>query len=300
MSVPHSRRSTASNPTVPTTIGRMSTNVAVELKRRGGLATRRALQDAGCSKESIVAFVHSGQGRVIRRCWLASGADADAVRAVELGGALTAGSALRTIGVWVSHDRGLCVAVPRSSSRLPPLNDGESRYRSRNFRRAQGAPWRVSAVMALVQLASMEELPHVVASVDSALHSRAMSTYQLDELFAALPRRWSRMRKLVNAEAESGLESILRVALVLAGLQVEVQVSISGVGRVDLVVNGWLVVETDGDRWHSSREQRERDRRRDAALVRRGMRQHRFGHGQIMDDLEGCVDVVRELLASRP
>lgn len=271
--------------------------MAVELKRRGGLATRRHLRDAGCSKDSIAAFARSGHARVVRRCWLAAGARSDAVRAVELGGALAAGSALRAQDVWVSHDNGLCVAVPQSASRLPELREGETRIRQRDFARAPGAPWRVPTLTALAQLARSEEVPHVVASIDNALHVGAISAHQLDQLFAALPRRFRRMRRLLDARAESGLESILRVALVLAGLRVEVQVVIRGVGRVDLVVNGWLVIETDGDSWHSTRSQRERDRARDAALVLRGMRQHRFGHDQIMDDLEGCVEVVRTLLA---
>ncbi|GAB3807102.1 hypothetical protein GCM10028798_30920 [Humibacter antri] len=152
-------------------------------------------------------------------------------------------------------------------------------------------------VTALAQLARREEVLHAVASIDSALHIGAISRHQLDQLFAVLPRRLRRMRTLLDARAESGIESILRVALVLAGMRVDVQVRIPGCGRVDLVVNGWLVIETDGDAWHSTRSQRERDRARDAALVLRGMRQHRFGHDQIMNDTDGCVEVVRVLLA---
>ncbi|MHA7985306.1 endonuclease domain-containing protein [Rathayibacter sp. CAU 1779] len=78
----------------------------------------------------------------------------------------------------------------------------------------------------------------------------------------------------------------------------DVQISIPRVGAVDLVINGWLVIETDGDAWHSSPQQRAKDRARDAELVRRGMRSHRFGYAQVMGDLAGCLEVIRVLLAA--
>ena len=90
----------------------------------------------------------------------------------------------------------------------------------------------------------------------------------------------------------------MRLAAVAEGWTVEVQVSFPRVGRVDLVINGWLVIETDGDEWHSSAQQRARDRARDAELVRQGLRVHRFGYAQVMGDLPGCLAVIRALLAS--
>ena len=47
-------------------------------------------------------------------------------------------------------------------------------------------------------------------------------------------------------------------------------------------------MELDGERWHSTREQRERDRRRDAALAAAGWVTLRFSHRRLHDDPEGC------------
>jgi very-short-patch-repair endonuclease len=102
----------------------------------------------------------------------------------------------------------------------------------------------------------------------------------------------------VNALADSGVETLLRIAAVAQGWRVEVQVVISGMGRVDLLIDGWLVVEVDGYRWHSSAAQVAEDHRRDALCVLQGRRYHRFGYDQVMDDVDGCLAVIRELLAS--
>nr|WP_240977759.1 DUF559 domain-containing protein [Planctomonas sp. JC2975] len=130
------------------------------------------------------------------------------------------------------------------------------------------------------------------------MYTAVLPASRLDELFARLPRRCAPLRRLIDARAESGIESLFRLAARQEGWSVAVQVSITGVGRVDLVINGWLVIEVDGDRWHSTPEQRARDRTREAELVRRGMRSHRFDYNQVMSDIDGCIGVVRTLLAA--
>jgi very-short-patch-repair endonuclease len=112
-----------------------------------------------------------------------------------------------------------------------------------------------------------------------------------------MPRRIRRLRRHLDPRAESGLETLLRLAIRAAGWNVESQVEIPGVGRVDLVIDGWLVIEADGSAWHDDHEAIELDRERNAALVRAGYRWHRFGYDQIMKDLDGCVAVIAALLA---
>jgi very-short-patch-repair endonuclease len=275
-------------------------DVASALSRFGGLATRKQLRQLGCGDRTIRAYADS-VGRVVRRSWVAApNADPLAVRAVSLGGILGGESALRSLGLWVSHHRGLCVAVRPGTSRLPRLADGEYRIYPHDFARPKSIQWRADVVSALVQLARRVEGRHFVASVDSALHSHVLAASRLDDLFARLPARFARQRSMVDARAESGIESLFRVAAVSQGWTVEVQVFIDGIGRVDFVINGWLVIEVDGDRWHSTPEQRARDRAREALLVQRGMRSHRFAYGQVMGDLDMCIEVVRTLLAGRP
>ena len=270
-----------------------------DLGRLGGLARRTQLRRLGHSDDDIRRFVAAGHARPLRRSWLVGPtANPLACRAVELGGVLGGESALRSWGIWVSHDGGLCVVAPPTASRLPAVDTGEYRLHPRAFSWPTG--WRTDVVTALAVHVPRIEPFHAIASIDSALHQNLLLPEQLPVLFALLPRRCRRLRRLIDSRCESGIESLLRVAAIFEGWHVEVHVSIRGVGRVDLVINRWLVIEADGDAWHSSREQRLRDRARDAAIVKLGMRSHRFGHPQILNDLPGCVEVIRAYLVAGP
>lgn len=93
---------------------------------------------------------------------------------------------------------------------------------------------------------------------------------ELDELFAALPNRYRALRPLLDPRAESGTETLVRLILRALGLRFEVQVDIRGVGRVDFVVQGWLIIECDSRAHHSDWEAQRRDRRRDLAAAEAG------------------------------
>ena len=64
--------------------------------------------------------------------------------------------------------------------------------------------------------------------------------------------------------------------LELAGLSFEDGVEIEGVGEVDLVIEGWVVVELDGYTYHCDEYQFGLDRWRDRRLVARGFLPLRF------------------------
>jgi very-short-patch-repair endonuclease len=141
------------------------------------------------------------------------------------------------------------------------------------------------------------DVEHAVATLDSALNRRLLTPAGLELLMQRMPRRIRRLKSRFDGSAESGLETLLRLAIEREGWRVESQVQVAGVGRVDLVIDGWLVIEADGSAWHDGHEAIELDRERNAALVLRGYRWHRFGYSQVMDDLPGCVAVIRALLA---
>jgi very-short-patch-repair endonuclease len=283
----------------------MARALADDMQQLGGLARRRQLERLGHSVRSIRAAIDSRALRVVARSWVATpAAPPDAVRAVALRGALGGASALASYGVWVPHEVPLCVATSHSASRLPPLRGTEWRLRIPGAGAAKtndprSPQWRVSLGDALLQHARCcPSDDQIVASFDSALHSGAVSRQRLLAISEGMPRRIRRLLRHVDARAESGLESLLRLACEREGWSVELQVRIDGVGRVDLVINGWLVIEADGSAWHDDPRAAHRDRLRNSALVLGGYRWHRFGYEPVMFDLDGCVTVVRALLAS--
>ncbi len=103
---------------------------------------------------------------------------------------------------------------------------------------------------------------------------------ECDDVLRELTGRGARAARAVVALADPGAgssgETAARLAIRRAGLSVESQVFIGGVGWVDLLVEGRLVVEIDGFAYHSDAKQFATDRRRDAALVGMGYLVLRF------------------------
>lgn len=60
-----------------------------------------------------------------------------------------------------------------------------------------------------------------------------------------------------------------------------------------------VAVELDGERYHSSRDQRERDRRRDAAMAAIGWLTLRYSHERLHADVDGCRRDTLDALATR-
>ncbi len=140
------------------------------------------------------------------------------------------------------------------------------------------------------------DLPEAVGVLDSALRTGRLAT---DEL-ARLASTWSGPARtaagLVDPAAQSVLESVGRTVLVLAGVgAIASQVHVPRVGWVDLVVDGWLVVELDGYATHKASFHE--DRRRDAELTRVGFVVLRFTYADLAARRGWFVETVRETLA---
>ncbi|HET9944056.1 MAG TPA: DUF559 domain-containing protein, partial [Actinomycetes bacterium] len=137
-----------------------------------------------------------------------------------------------------------------------------------------------------------------VVALDSAVRQRLV---RIDEVRSRLrgPASVEARRRLGLVDGRSGsvIETVLRLALRQAGLRVDCQVYVAGVGRVDLVVAGWLVVEVDGFEFHSGRRDYRNDRRRTNRLVRAGYTVLRFTYEDVMFCLPETIATVEAVLA---
>jgi very-short-patch-repair endonuclease len=81
-----------------------------------------------------------------------------------------------------------------------------------------------------------------------------------------------------------------------AGIHAEIQVVLAGIGRVDLLIDGWLIVEVDGAQ-HADPAQMRRDRARDAAAVRLGFRTVRLTYPDVVHSWPRSLATIRAALA---
>lgn len=259
-----------------------------------GATTRAALHGLGHPYRAIRAEVASGALQAIGRSWvIAPDANPAIGAALRSGGLLGGGSALRSYGVWVTELSAVQIAT-RPHSSPPRVLEGERIWSDFTV---DEKPWRVSLVDALAQHARRVEREDAIASIDSALHQGRLDDDGLDRLFALLPQRCRAWRLQLDASAESGLESLLRVPCRDRGWRVETQMPAPGGGRGDLLIDGWLWVETDGDEWHDNEKQAAKDRRRGTAITAAGGRWLRFGYADVVHERPRTMAVIELVMA---
>ncbi|MDH2443123.1 DUF559 domain-containing protein [Amnibacterium sp. CER49] len=266
--------------------------------------TTKQLRDAGYSRARIRSALTSRALVFVRKGHYAeSGTPAPLVRAVRVGGLATATSAGEARGLWVPPSAPLHVAVAINTPRLRDPDDPDLPYVERPDVRLHWTS-RIETVeavsgmvpMELMVLQLLEALPpeHAVAVLDSALHQRVIRAAELDLLAPRLPDDLARLLGSLDGRAESGIESVGRYLLQRLGLRVEVQVHIDGVGRVDLLVEGRLIVEIDGRENHGDFE---RDRYRDGMAAMRGYRTLRFTWTKVLFEWPWVQSVILAALA---
>jgi very-short-patch-repair endonuclease len=90
----------------------------------------------------------------------------------------------------------------------------------------------------------------------------------------------------------------MRLLLRSRGLAIRSQVDLSGIGRVDLLIDEWLVVEVDSRAHHGSPADQDRDRQRDGTATLRGYATLRFMAMDVAHRPEWCLAVVGARLRS--
>lgn len=192
----------------------------------------------------------------------------DVLDAARVGGRLDCVSLLANLGVFVHHRSGLHVQQDPVASRRPRSPRG-IRYHWRPIRAPRDSAV-VDVVDALAQAVRCQPPRAAIATLDSAWHLGWVDEAGIEEVFARVPRRFRVLRPLLDRRSEAGTETLVRLVLRSLGCHVRLQVHIDGVGRVDLLVNGWLIVECDSEQFHGTWQNHKSDRRRDLAALERG------------------------------
>lgn len=243
-----------------------------------GISFRRRcdLLAAGWTDRELARAV--ADGRILKprpNAYLLPGADGDVVDACRLGGRLACVSELARHGVFVLERGVLHVHLHQNPRRHSRVDRRTRRHWDRLRRTPPARSTSVELFDAIVQAVRCQQPRAALATLDSALHLGVLDQDDLDELFRVLPRRHRVLRGLIDPRAESGPETLVRLMLRALGASFEVQVEIAGVGRVDSVVDGWLIVECDSKGFHATWEEQRRDRRRDQAAAALGYATYR-------------------------
>lgn len=227
------------------------------------------LRAHGLSERRIRLLVDSGQLlRVRRGKYLAVDVPPCLSEAARLGGRLDCVSLLREAGVFVASDPPLHVQLDNGASRLPARpHHVVAHWRATGAHRCSPiAPW----VEALAQACRCQDPRSAIATLDSAWHRGLVNEAELREVFTRLPLRYRALHGLLDRRAESGTETLMRLILRTLGCDIRVQQSVPGVGRVDFIVDGWLIIECDSEAHHAGWDAAKRDRRRDMTAAALG------------------------------
>lgn len=277
------------------------------------VASRSDLIAQGMKPRDITAAVKEGRLiRARRDCYVATDSPRAVARAVRLGGRLTCLSLLSLLGIYVFDCNELHVHLTRGSGRLrtPTRRDvrlvGQARTRSKVrlhwwplVEDTVAGAGTVEVVDALVHAVLCQEARRAIATLDSALHLGMIRASQLADIFGSLPQKYRVLLPLIDGRAESGPETLVRLMVRNLGCQVVPQVKFSGIGRVDLLVDGWLVVECDSEKYHSGWKQQKADRHRDMMLAALGYTSLRLTAEAIMYRPEEVRAALRGLLKAR-
>lgn len=105
---------------------------------------------------------------------------------------------------------------------------------------------------------------------------------------------------LVETGADSLLETVARVLFRRRGFQVETQVYLEGIGYVDFLVNGCLIVEIDGAAFHVNKKQFKKDLRRNNIGAALGYRVLRYTYEDVVHRPGHMLAQIRQTLATPP
>lgn len=271
----------------------------------GPIARTRELRSRGVTTREISRASEAGEIlRVRRGVYAIPGTDIEMLHAAEHGGVPSCTAAGRMLGLWILRDSaGLHLwhghaGNPRNCSRRgceirPHWDDGDS---------VLGRLPPLRNVLAQIAECAGEEV--FFASLESALRQSLLRSQDLRWLARRLPADLLWLLSFARSDADSGLESLLRLRLHKLGIDVRTQVLIDGVGEVDFVIGDRLIVEADGKENHDDVSadrgfsRRHKDLQRDARAAALGYETLRFDYAMLVYHWPVVVAAIQARIAA--
>ncbi|WP_350003967.1 type IV toxin-antitoxin system AbiEi family antitoxin domain-containing protein [Pseudarthrobacter sp. WHRI 8279] len=264
------------------------------LQKAGGVARSAQLLHAGFSRRDLLRLRKSGANQPRRGIFVLPGCDEDYQSAIRHNGRLSCARAAAHYGLWLRQ----------SPSRLHlACNHGHGsgfvRHRTVRF---EGHPFVPVAAVEDVALHALGCLPPPAstAMATSAIRLHGVSPELLARELRA-DRSGTALRALreLDLRAESIVEVDAQHLFRSNGIRYEAQVFLPGIGRVDFLLNGFLIVEIDGYAFHSKREDMLRDRNRNNTSAVNGYAVLRYMPEHVWFSPNQVLAEIKAVLAAR-
>jgi very-short-patch-repair endonuclease len=264
------------------------------LKRAGGVARSAQLLEAGFSRRDLLRLKESGATQPRRGVFALPDCDEALHAAIRHNARLSCASAAAHYGLWLRQPpERLHLACNHGHG------NGSVRHRTVRF---QGHPLMPIAAVEDVALHALGCLapPASIAMATSAIRLHGVPRDLLaDQLRADRSGTALRALRDIDLRAESIVEVDAQHLFRTNGLAYQAQVFLPGIGRVDFLLDGFLIVEIDGFAFHSQRADMLRDRDRNNASAVKGYAVLRYMPEHIWFSPDRVAAEIRAVLAAR-
>lgn len=262
--------------------------------------SRAELRTAGWSRSKIERAIYEKTFIDLGRFGLASAkTPADLVAAGRWGGRLTCMSAAKLYGLWTVDTHWTHLWFAHSSSR--DFGDNLVMDRHAKVPKLSLPAEPITSLLDTVvhALKCLPPRDALIIAESAVIQGHLEPDDLLKYLQSAREKAGRELVALIDTRSQSALETAARLLFIEAGYSVIPQFSIKGVGHVDLLVEGRIVVELDGYDYHRSKTDFAEDRRRNNIAAMNGYTTLRFTFGDIFANPERAINQVRAALASR-
>ncbi|AOT03576.1 hypothetical protein ASPU41_09760 [Arthrobacter sp. U41] len=261
------------------------------LAQLGGVARTGQLLAAGFSRTDIARLADAGIRQVRRGVFALPECRPDLEAAIRHNARVTCASAAGHYGLWLRD--------PPAQHHLACNHGRGSGFIRHRTVRFEGHP---VLPLAAVEDVVLHALTCLAPPASAAIATSAMRLHgvPLELLKAQLTAdRSGQVRKALDQldlRAESIVEVDAQHLFTTNGIGYDAQVYLPGIGRVDFLIEGYLIVEVDGFAYHSSREALRRDLGRNNASTLSGFAVLRYMPEHIWFEPERVVAEIRAVL----
>lgn len=241
------------------------------------------LRSRGFSRRAIAAAVAHGDLVAVRRgVYARPEVCRTYLTAVAHGGVPGCVSAARHRGLWVLEDSDVShVWLPARHQYAHP----GCACRTHSDELAAVSRFALPRVPQILrQILGCRGVEEFFVALESALRQSMLTSDELAWLRVHVTAEARTAMDLARADADSGLESLLRWRLRHLGLDIRTQVRVAGVGVVDALIGDRLLIEVDGRAGHVGVAERHKDLMRDATAAIWGYRTLRFDYAMVVHD----------------